>query len=73
MKNWRVEDWCLFILTMTVPLLLLGTLIARISTGSGLEVEVASMVSDYIKMVTAGVLTLIGVLLNKNKNKTEKP
>jgi len=71
MKNWNPTEWCLFILTLTIPVTLLSLQASRIITGQHTNAENLSLIEDLLKVISGGVLGIIGTLYSKNKNNKE--
>jgi hypothetical protein len=71
MKNWNPTEWCLFILTLTIPVTLLSLQASRIITGQHTNTENLSLIEDLLKVISGGVLGIIGTLYSKDKNNKE--
>jgi hypothetical protein len=71
MKNWNPTEWCLFILTLTIPVTLLSLQASRIITGQPTNTENLSLIEDLLKVISGGVLGIIGTLYSKDKNNKE--
>ena len=69
MKNWSAIEWCLFILTLTIPLIIILLLILRLVTGQPLPEGSAEFIGDLLNMITGGVIGIIGTLFVKSKEK----
>ena len=67
MKNWKAVEWCLFILTLTIPICLLGIGVVRVSTNNVIPTETAAAIADMLKVISGGVLGICGTLLSQNK------
>lgn len=66
--KWGAAEWCLVILTITVPVCLIGMLLIRIITGSPISAEAGAIIMDMLKVIGGGILGIIGTLLSQNKN-----
>ena len=71
MKNWNPTEWCLFILTLTIPVTLLPLQASRVITGQPTNTENLSLIEDLLKVISGGVLGIIGTLYSKDKNNKE--
>lgn len=49
MKNWKAVEWCLFLLTLTIPLCLLGVGFIRMATNSIIPPETAALILSQNK------------------------
>ena len=67
MKNWKAVEWGLFLLTLTIPLCLLGVGFIRMATNSIIPPETAALIADLLKILSGGVLGICGTLLSQNK------
>ena len=67
MKNWKAVEWGLFILTLTIPICLIGVALVRSVTSSPIPVETAASISDLLKVISGGILGICGTLLSQNK------
>ena len=67
MKNWKAVEVCLFILTLTIPLCLIGMLVVRLITRQPIPPESATVVMDMLKIIGGGVLGIIGTLYSQTK------
>jgi len=67
MKNWKAVEWCLFILTLTIPICLIGMIAIRLVTGNPISVEAGAVIMDMLKVIGGGVLGICGTLLSQNK------
>ena len=67
MKNWKAVEWCLFILTLTIPICLLGVGFIRMATNNVIPTETAALIADLLKILSGGVLGICGTLLSQNK------
>ena len=68
MNKWSAIEWCLFILTLTVPLTLISIFISKSITGVSMQPESADLVADMLKFIIGGVIGVIGGMrINKKK------
>ena len=58
---------CLIILTLTIPLVLVLVIVARLISGQSMAPESALLLADLLKVLTGGVLGLLGGLLSNKK------
>jgi hypothetical protein len=65
--NWKPAEWCLLILSATIPLSLLGVLGIRVFTDRQASPEAGAMLADLLKVIGGGVIGIIGTLLSKDK------
>ena len=72
MKNWSAIEWCLFILTLTVPLTLISIFISKSITGVSMQPESADLVADMLKFIIGGVIGVIGVIGGMRINNKKK-
>ena len=68
MKNWTPVEWSLFILTLTVPGVLIATLVIRAITGTAASEQGSVLLADLLKVITGGVLGIIGSKFNSKKD-----
>jgi hypothetical protein len=54
MKNWSAAEWCLFVLTLTIPLCLMGTTWVRMVTKNPIPTETALAITDMLKIIIGG-------------------
>jgi hypothetical protein len=59
MKKFNAAEWCMIILTVTIPVTLAGLMIARAVTGAAVSAESAALLGDFLKVVSGGILGLI--------------
>ena len=67
MKRWTAIEWCLFVLTLTVPIIIILSILVKVITGEGLSIESATLLSDLLKVITGGVIGIIGTLYQQKK------
>ena len=66
MKN-TIPEWCLLILTLTIPVSLIGMIFIQMWTGMPISPEAGSIVMDMLKVIGGGVLTILGGMFNGGK------
>ena len=69
MKNWSVVEWCLFVLTLTIPVTIILIETVKMVTGQPTNPQNLSLIEDLLKVISGGVLGIIGTLYSNNKNK----
>lgn len=67
MKNWSALDWCLFILTATIPVTILMVAMGRIITGAPMSDKGIDLVKEIMTMLIGGVLVKLGTKADQNK------
>ncbi len=68
MKHWKAAEFCLVVLTLTIPICLVGMILIRLVTGQAISVEAGTVIMDMLKVVGGGVLGIIGTLLSQHKS-----
>ena len=64
--KWTPAEWCLFILTLTIPTCIIGLIIIRMFKGPISETA-GPLITDMLKVIGGGVIALLGNMLRKEK------
>lgn len=69
MRKWTAEQWCLFILSVTIPMIILAVSFARAITGTPISPEGAKLLDDVLNSLITGILAILAYKIgSKNKN-----
>ena len=66
MKNWSASDWVMIILTLTIPVCLIGIMVVRAITKQPISPEAINVLEKIFAAILVAVVAISGV---KNINK----
>ena len=70
MKKWTATEWCLFFLTLTIPLTMILLFLAGIIRGIALPPENVAIFEDFLKVLSGGIIGIVGTTISKRKENT---
>jgi len=72
MKNWTAEQWCLFILSLTIPMIILAVSFARAITGVAISESGAKLLDDVLNSLITGILAILAYKLGTKNKEDDK-